>query len=111
MSHEIAKEIKELAYLYWEEIGCRGGSAEDDWIRAEAEVRKRRSTAAPKASSANTSSSEIRSTGKHIAHRHRERPDYRTGRSLDDAYELVQKPTTGAERCPLPITMTSALRS
>ncbi len=53
-SHEIAKEIKELAYLYWEEIGCQGSSAEDDWIRAEAEVRKRRSTAAPKASSANT---------------------------------------------------------
>jgi hypothetical protein len=54
MSHEVVKEIEELAYLYWEERGCQGGSAEDDWIRAEAEVRKRCSTAAPKASSAHT---------------------------------------------------------
>jgi len=40
---EIAKEIEELAYFFWEERGCQGGSAEDDWIRAEAEVRNRRS--------------------------------------------------------------------
>lgn len=54
MSREMIKEIEELAYLYWEERGCQGGSAEDDWIRAEVEVRKRRSAAEPKASSAHT---------------------------------------------------------
>lgn len=48
---EITKEIEELAYLFWEERGCQGGSAEEDWIRAEAEVRKRRNAAAARASS------------------------------------------------------------
>ena len=28
-------EIALLAYSYWEERGCQGGSAEDDWLRAE----------------------------------------------------------------------------
>ena len=31
-SHE---EIARLAYAYWEERGCQGGSADEDWVRAE----------------------------------------------------------------------------
>jgi hypothetical protein len=27
-----------LAYSYWEARGCRGGSAEEDWFRAEKEI-------------------------------------------------------------------------
>jgi hypothetical protein len=38
-------EIAILAYSYWEERGG-GGSAEEDWLRAEEELRNRRS--APK---------------------------------------------------------------
>ena len=33
--------IAALAYSYWETRGCQGGSAEEDWLRAEEEVRKR----------------------------------------------------------------------
>ncbi len=34
-------EIALLAYSYWEERGCQGGSAEDDWLRAEQVVLSR----------------------------------------------------------------------
>ncbi len=37
-----SEEIERLAYLYWRERGGQGGSPEDDWFRAEAEVRRRR---------------------------------------------------------------------
>jgi len=32
-----------LAYSYWESRGCQGGSAEEDWHRAEMEIRSRAS--------------------------------------------------------------------
>jgi Protein of unknown function (DUF2934) len=32
------EEVAKLAYLYWEARGGHGGSAEDDWARAEAEL-------------------------------------------------------------------------
>jgi hypothetical protein len=35
-------EIAELAYSYWEARGCTNGSAEDDWVRAEQEMKARR---------------------------------------------------------------------
>ena len=35
-SHE---EIARLAYTYWVERGCQGGSPEQDWNRAEQELR------------------------------------------------------------------------
>jgi hypothetical protein len=31
------EEIERLARSYWEERGCQGGSAEEDWYRAERE--------------------------------------------------------------------------
>jgi DUF2934 family protein len=31
--------IAQLAYSYWEERGCLGGSAEEDWLRAEQALR------------------------------------------------------------------------
>jgi hypothetical protein len=34
-------EVAKLAYLYWEARGGHGGSAEDDWARAEAELSHR----------------------------------------------------------------------
>ena len=34
-------EIAVLAYSYWEARGYQGDSAEDDWLRAEEELRKR----------------------------------------------------------------------
>ena len=37
-SHEA---IAELAYLYWEARGCQGGSPEEDWLRAQQELRAR----------------------------------------------------------------------
>jgi|SRR5579871_176137 len=37
--------IAELAYLYWEARGCQGGSAEEDWLRAEQELRNQAATA------------------------------------------------------------------
>ncbi len=33
------EEIAALAYSYWESRGCQGGSAEEDWLRAEQELR------------------------------------------------------------------------
>lgn len=40
------EEIARLAYSYWVERGGRGGSPEDDWYRAERELRERRSATA-----------------------------------------------------------------
>jgi hypothetical protein len=37
------KEIAALAYSYWEARGCQGGSSEEDWLRAESEMRDRQS--------------------------------------------------------------------
>jgi hypothetical protein len=39
-------EIGKLAYSYWEARGCQGGSPEEDWARAEEEIRRRKSGAA-----------------------------------------------------------------
>lgn len=33
--------IAALAYSYWEARGCQGGSPEEDWFRAERELRSR----------------------------------------------------------------------
>jgi len=33
------EEIAQLAYTYWEARGYQGGSPEDDWLRAESEIR------------------------------------------------------------------------
>ena len=35
------EEIARLAYSYWEARGGEGGSAEEDWLRAEQELRTR----------------------------------------------------------------------
>ena len=35
------EEIAQLAYLYWEARGYQGGSSEEDWLRAEQELRVR----------------------------------------------------------------------
>jgi len=35
------EEIAALAYSYWEARGCVGGSQEEDWLRAEQELRSR----------------------------------------------------------------------
>ena len=40
------EEIANLAYSYWEARGSQGGSPEEDWSRAEREVRKRRQLSA-----------------------------------------------------------------
>src|SRR3954463_6242791 len=32
-------EIANLAYSYWEARGCQGGCPEEDWVRAEQELR------------------------------------------------------------------------
>lgn len=37
------EEIERRAYFYWVEGGCQHGSHEEDWCRAEEEVRRRRS--------------------------------------------------------------------
>jgi hypothetical protein len=34
-------DISRLAYSYWETRGCEGGSADEDWYRAEAELKAR----------------------------------------------------------------------
>jgi len=34
------EEIARLAHSYWEARGCSGGSAEEDWFRAETELKK-----------------------------------------------------------------------
>jgi hypothetical protein len=39
-------EIAQLAYSYWVKRGCEGGSPEEDWLRAEQELRNRVSTLA-----------------------------------------------------------------
>lgn len=36
------EEIVRLAHSYWESRGCQGGSPEEDWFRAEAELKARR---------------------------------------------------------------------
>jgi hypothetical protein len=36
-------DIAVLAYCYWEARGCRDGSPEEDWFRAERELRGARS--------------------------------------------------------------------
>jgi len=41
------EEIARLAYSYWEARGCQGGSAEQDWLNAEIQL-KTRSVAAGK---------------------------------------------------------------
>jgi hypothetical protein len=40
--------IGRLAYFYWEERGCPNDSADEDWFRAEAELRNRLAAAASK---------------------------------------------------------------
>ncbi len=40
------EEIARLAYSYWEARGCQGGSPEEDWARAEQEIRNLRHAAA-----------------------------------------------------------------
>jgi hypothetical protein len=35
------EEIAKLAYSYWGARGCTGGSPEEDWLRAEQELRVR----------------------------------------------------------------------
>jgi len=34
------EQIARLAYSYWQARGCREGSPDEDWLRAEAELRK-----------------------------------------------------------------------
>jgi len=42
----IAREdIERLAYSYWLARGCQGGSPEEDWFRAEEELRRQRGLA------------------------------------------------------------------
>lgn len=36
------EEIERLAYSYWVARGCQGGSPEEDWFRAEQELRRQR---------------------------------------------------------------------
>jgi hypothetical protein len=40
LSSEVSKreKIALLAYSYWEQRGCQGGSPEEDWFRAEREI-------------------------------------------------------------------------
>ena len=38
--------IARLAYFYWEERGCQNDSPNEDWFRAEAELRSRLACAA-----------------------------------------------------------------
>ena len=33
--------VAQLAYSFWEARGCQGGSPEEDWLRAEEELRNR----------------------------------------------------------------------
>jgi len=35
------EEIARLAYSLWEARGCQGGSPDEDWLRAEQELRQR----------------------------------------------------------------------
>jgi hypothetical protein len=45
-------EIARLAHSYWQARGCTGGSPEEDWFRAEEELKKRRAGRRPKSSRA-----------------------------------------------------------
>ena len=36
-----SEAIAKIAYDYWESRGCQGGNATEDWLRAEAEYRRR----------------------------------------------------------------------
>ena len=38
----VRERIARLAYSYWESRGCAHGLADEDWYRAEAEVRRER---------------------------------------------------------------------
>ena len=38
--------IARLAYIYWEERGCPNDSPDEDWLRAEGELRNRLATPA-----------------------------------------------------------------
>jgi hypothetical protein len=40
-------EVARLAYVYWEERGCIHGCDEDDWYRAEQEIRRQRGEPTP----------------------------------------------------------------
>ena len=40
-----ADQIAALAYAYWEARGCQGGSPEEDWLRAESEIRSMQASA------------------------------------------------------------------
>jgi hypothetical protein len=40
--------IARLAYFYWEERGCPNHSPDEDWLRAETELRNRLAAAASK---------------------------------------------------------------
>jgi len=40
------EQIAQLAYSYWEARGCQGGSSEQDWLRAERELREGQAVAA-----------------------------------------------------------------
>jgi hypothetical protein len=40
------EEIAKLAYSYWEQRGCQGGSELEDWLRAERELMRRRARTA-----------------------------------------------------------------
>ncbi|HEY1338550.1 MAG TPA: DUF2934 domain-containing protein [Bryobacteraceae bacterium] len=46
VSEPSREEIALQAYLYWEARGFQGGSAEEDWLRAEHELRARTGSAA-----------------------------------------------------------------
>jgi len=39
------EEIARLAHSYWEARGCQGGSPEDDWLRAQRELKAMRAAA------------------------------------------------------------------
>ena len=38
-NESVEEAVAKLAYSYWESRGGQGGSAEQDWLRAEAEIR------------------------------------------------------------------------
>ena len=40
-----SEQIAKLAYSYWEARGCQGGSAEEDWFRAQRELLAQLNTA------------------------------------------------------------------
>lgn len=42
--HEDQEEVARLAYSYWLARGCPEGSPEEDWLRAEQEVRQQHKT-------------------------------------------------------------------